>query len=1032
MIRTMSHTTTRAVGRMIQSLAPSRVPAVTLAIAAVALLGQAPASAQTALSAATSAAISTADMASMYPRSIGPAVTGGRVHDVEALPNDPSTIFVGAASGGLWKSTNRGHTWTNVFAHMPVSTFGDIAISRSDPNIMYAGTGEQQNRQSSSYGNGVYRSEDAGDTWTHVGLTDTRHTGKVVIHPTNPDVVYVGALGNLWSGSEDRGVYRSTNGGRSWDKVLYVDEFSGVIDMAIDPTSPNILYAATYQRLRRTWGFNGGGPGSGIWKSTDGGDNWTRLEEGLPEGDKGRIGIAISESNPQVLMALVESADSDAQGLYRTEDSGLSWERVNRQNIRPMYYSHVFIDPNDDQRVYTLATRSFVSDDGGRTFAPIAIAPTYDVGVHADHHSLWIDPTDPQHLYLVGDAGLHESYDGGANFRRINNFPIAQMYAIAADMADPYRIYVGLQDNHSFFGPSETRRWAGIVNDDWMQNGFGDGMYWQADPSNDRYSYGSSNGGSYFRYDTRTGDIQDISPRAPTGERNRFDWTSPMMLSQHDPSVLYVAGNRFFTSKDRGSSWTASADLSRQIDRDDLELMGVRGRDIEISRNDGTGSFGEAVTLDESPLDAAVLWVGFDDGNLQVSRDAGATWMEVSGNVPGLTDGTYVSRITASATAVGTAYATFDGHRDGDFRPFVYRSTDFGISWEPLHEDLPDMGVVNVIVEHPDNPGTLFLGTEHHAFASTDAGAHWAQIPNLPTTHYDDMLIHPREKDLVLGTHGQGVWILDDTRAIAEWADADAPVTVFSAATGTIKVYRKDTSYRGQEAFAGTNPVDGVEITYRITSNGGDDDAILRVTNSSGDVIRSMSVPGAVGTHRVSWDLRHGDGGDSEEMWERWDNPALARNIGARGPWVSPGAYTASVEPVGLDGDVGATHVLVRGDPEMPISQAMYASREQFMLDALALTAEMRAYGQDHDVAGSSGGGQGGGGRGGFGRGGGAVPTTPEEKLQTARSLIQRVYQSLNGGQVRPGTLYPPTQTQRAQVLEARALYEEVRQELGS
>jgi len=969
--------------------------------------------------ASAQAAISTADMASMYPRAIGPAVTGGRIHDIEALPNDPSTIFVGAASGGLWKSTNRGQTWRNVFADMPVSTFGDIAISRSNPNVMYAGTGEQQNRQSSSYGNGVYRSDDAGDSWTHVGLTETRHTGKVVVDPTNPDIVYVGALGNLWAGSEDRGVYRSTNGGSSWDKVLYVDEYSGVIDMAIDPTNPNTVYAATYQRLRRTWGFNGGGPGSGIWKSTDGGDSWIELEGGLPEGDKGRIGIAISESNPQVLMALVETGDSDSQGLYRSENGGLFWERVNQQNIRPMYYSHVFIDPNDDERVYTLATRSFVSDDGGRSFSPIAIAPTYDVGVHADHHSIWIDPNDPDHLYLVGDAGLHESYDRGTNFRRINNFPIAQMYAIGVDMADPYRVYIGLQDNHSFFGPSETRRWAGIVNDDWKQNGFGDGMYWQADPSNDRYSYGSSNGGSYFRYDTRTGDIQDISPRAPIGESYRFDWTSPMMLSQHDPSVLYVAGNRFFTSKDRGSSWTATRDLSRQIDRDDVELMGVRGRDIAISRNDGTGSFGEAVTLDESPLDASVLWVGFDDGNLQVSRDAGANWNEVSGNVPGLTDGTYVSRITASADAAGTAYATFDGHRDGDFRPFVFRTTDFGMSWEPLHADLPEMGVVNVIVEHPDNASTLFVGTEHHAFASTDGGMHWAQIPNLPTTHYDDMVIHPREKDLVLGTHGQGVWILDDTRAIAEWGEATAPVTVFSSGSGTIMVYRKDTSYRGQEAFAGTNPVDGVEITYKLTSGGGG--ATMRVVNASGDVVSEMSVPGDVGTHRVSWDLRHSPAG-STTSWERWENPALARNIGNRGPWVSPGEYVVVVE----SGDEhGATHVDVRGDPEMPISQAMYESREQFMLDALALTAEIRAFSQANGIAG------GGRGRGGFGRGGGGAPTTPEQKLQTASGLVQRVYQALNGGQVRPGTLYPPTQTQREQVMEARRLFQEAQQELG-
>jgi photosystem II stability/assembly factor-like uncharacterized protein len=964
------------------------------------------------------AAISTADMASMHPRAIGPAVTGGRIHDVEALPNDPSTLFIGSASGGLWKSTNRGQTWVNTFADMPVSTFGDIAISRSNPNVMYAGTGEQQNRQSTSYGNGIYRSDDGGDTWRHLGLEETRHTGKVVIHPANPDIVYFGALGNLWAGSEERGVYKSTNGGRSWDKVLYVNEYTGVIDMAIDPANPNTVYAATYQRLRRAWGVNGGGPGSGIWKSTDGGSNWNELEGGLPSGDKGRIGLAISESNPQVPMALVESADSDEQGVYRSENGGLFWERVNQQNIRPMYYSHVFIDPTDDARVYTLATRSFVSDDGGRSFSPIALAPTYDVGVHADHHSLWIDPNDPDHLYLVGDAGLHESYDRGINFRRINNFPISQFYAIGVDMRDPYWVYGGLQDNHSFFGPSENRRWAGILNDDWMQNGFGDGMYWQADPSDARHSYGSSNGGSYFRYDTQTGDIHDISPRPPLGENYRFDWTSPMMLSQHDPNILYVAGNRFFTSKDRGSSWTSTGDLSRQIDRDNVELMGVQGRDITISRNDGTSSFGEAVTLDESPIDPTVLWVGFDDGNLQVSRDAGATWDEVSRNVSGIADGTYVSRITASSTARGTAYATFDAHRDGDFRPYVFRTTDFGESWAPIHQTLPAMGVVNVIVEHPDNPNTLFLGTEHSVFASTDAGTNWAKVPNLPTTHYDDMVIHPREKDLVLGTHGQGIWVLDDTRAIAEWGAANAPVTVFSAATGTIMVYKKDTSYRGQEAFAGTNPVDGVEITYRLAAGG--TDATMRIMNGAGMLVREMTVPGGAGTHRVNWDLRHGMSG-VDDRWERWDNPELPRSIGTRGPWVSPGDYLVTVEAGGAR---GSTQIEVRGDPAMPITQAMYVSRERFMLDALALTDEieraMRANGMNA-----------GGGRGGRGGRGAGVPNTPEQKLQTARGMVQRVFQALNGGQVRPGTLYPPTQSQREQIMVARGLVAEAMSELG-
>ncbi len=956
-------------------------------------------------------AIRTQELADFHPRSIGPAVTGGRVHDIEAVPSDPSTIYVASASGGLWKSTTRGITWVNVFDTMEVSTFGDVALAPSDPDIVYAGTGEQNNRQSTSYGNGVYRSDDGGRTWRHLGLEETRHIGKIEVDPRDPDVAFVAALGNLWAPSEERGVYRTRDGGRTWDRVLFVDRYTGAVDLVMDPSNPDVLYAASYQRMRRAWGFNGGGPGSGIYKTTDGGETWRELTNGIPAGDKGRIGLAIAASNPQVLNALIEHPDPDAQGVYRTEDGGTTWERVNPQNIRPMYYSEIFIDPNDENRVYTLATRSYVSEDGGRTFTQIAVPPTYDVGVHADHHALWIDPHDSEHLYLGGDAGLHESYDGGVTFRKVNNFPIAQFYAIGVDMREPYWVYGGLQDNHSFMGPSETRRWIGIVNDDWMQNGFGDGMYWQVDPSDARYAYGSSNGGNYFRYDTHTGDMLDISPEPPPGERFRFDWTSPLMLSQHDPEVVYVAGNRLFISRDRGESWTYTEDLSRRIDRDTLEIMGVKGAEIRISPNDGTSSFGEATTLDESPLDPAILWVGFDDGNLQVSLDGGQTWTEVSDNVPGIADGTYVSRITASTSAPGTAYATFDGHRDGDFRPYVYRTTDFGRSWEPLHATLPEMGVVNVIVEHPDNPATLFLGTEHHAYVSTDAGAHWARIPNLPTTHYDDMVVHPRENDLVLGTHGRGIWILDDTRPIAAWAAATGAVTVFPAGPGTIKIYRKDTSYRAQAEFHGENPPDGVFISYRLRD--GADEALLTVTDRQGRVVRRMRVPASAGMHRVNWDLRHGLPRHDVEVWERFEHPELPRPIGPRGPWVSPGTYTVKVEAGGASDSI---EVDVRGDPLMPITQEMYESRERFMLEAMALQQEIRTLMRERGIRG-----------GGF-RFGGAAPdlTTPEGKLRAAARAAQGVFSALNGQAVRPGSLYPPTATQRAQLELAKRLLREV------
>ncbi|MEJ2539908.1 MAG: glycosyl hydrolase [Gemmatimonadota bacterium] len=839
-----------------------------------------------------------------------------------------------------------------------MSTFGDVAIAPSDPSVVYAGTGEQNNRQSTSWGNGVYRSDDGGDTWRHLGLEETRHIGKVEVDPRNADVVYVAALGNLWAPSQERGVFRSRDGGATWDKVLFVDENTGAVDLVMNPDDPDVLYAATYQRLRRAWGFNGGGPGSGIYRSMDGGESWTELTTGIPAEDKGRIGLAIAASNPSVLNALIETGDESTQG---------------------------------PDRVYVLATTSFRSEDGGRSWTEIAERPTYDVGVHADQHALWIDPSDPEHLYMGGDAGVHESYDMGTSWRKVNNFQISQFYAIGLDMAEPYNVHGGLQDNHSFMGPSETRRWAGIVNDDWQQTGFGDGMYWQPNPFDPTQAYGTSNDGNYFRLDTRTGDMVDISPVPPEGEEYRFDWTSPALASRHDANTVYVAGNRLFISRDRGDSWTRTEDLSRRIDRDTVPLMGVPGGDITISRNDGTGSFGEATTLAESPLDPSVLWVGMDDGNLQVSRDGGTTWTEVSGNVPGLPHGTYVSRVVASARGAGTAYATFDAHRDGDFGPYVYRTPDFGASWTPLHQGLPD-GSVNVVVEHPDNPDVLFLGTEHAAFASTDAGATWAKMPNLPTTAYDDLAIHPREKDLVFGTHGRGIWILDDTRPLAEWIGSvvATPAHLFTIPSRPLALYWKDTSYRGNAEFAGENPPDGVEITYRLGPGGGD--ALLAVANERGEVVRELRVPSTAGTHRVNWDLRWGLG-DGPEAWERFDDERLARPVDDRGPFVSPGRYTISLEARGTT----ATRTMeVEPDPLSDLTARDYRAREEFMVGLLALQSEIdrRLESAGRDDA---------------------------EALRRHRRTVGQVYRGMNGGGVRQGSLHPPTETQRRQIEAVRS-----------
>ena len=924
-------------------------------------------------------AVTEADLAAFRPRHVGPAVAGGRIHDVEALPGDPSTLYVATASGGLWKSENRGITWTDLWEHMPVGTFGDLAIAPSDPRILYAGTGEQQNRQSTSWGNGVYRSDDAGATWRHLGLEQTRHTGRIRVHPGNPDIVYVAALGNIWRPTPERGVYRSRDGGGSWDRVLHIDEHTGAVDLAIDPSNPDILYAAMYQRQRRTWGFNGGGPGSGIYKSIDGGDSWRELTRGLPEGDKGRIGIAVSASNPAVLNALVEHAGES--GGYRSEDGGESWEKVNDRNIRPMYYSHVFIDPTNEDRVYTLATSSHRSEDGGRTFVEIAERPTYDVGVHADHHSMWIDPGDPDHFYLAGDAGLHETYDRGATFRRINNLPIGQFYAIGVDNRSPYRIYGGMQDNHSWMGPSATRSWEGIVGDEWRQTGYGDGMYQQAGPDG-RTIYINTQYGGWTRFDNVTGDMMSLRLSAPEGEEPyRWDWVSPSLVSRHDPDVVYLGGNRLFISRDRGDSFSRTEDLTRRHDRDTLEIMGVRGADVRLSRNDGTASYGEIVTIAESPLDPAVLWVGTDDGNVQVSTDGGLSWNEVSGGATGVPDGTYVSRVLASTEARGTAYVTFDAHRDGDFLPYVYRTEDFGARWTALHGGLPT-GSINVIIEHPDNPEVLFLGTEHHVFASTDRGSSWARFPGLPTTAYDDMVIHPREKDLVLGTHGRSIIIIDDVGPLARYGAAADPATLFAPRPGTLMNYWKDTSYRAQAQFTGENPADGTIVTYRLGSGSGP--ARLRVLNAAGEIVREMAVPATPGMHRVNWDLRHALPGEGETGWAAHDPVVVPRPLGLRGPFVSPGVYTLELS---ARGTTAATGVRVAGDPELPLTVEDYREREVFLLEILELHGRLE----------------------------GAAPDAAEHGRQ-----LMRLYRAINGGGVRQGTLYPPTSTQREQLERIR------------
>jgi photosystem II stability/assembly factor-like uncharacterized protein len=1016
----------------------------------------------------------------LHFRDIGPAATGGRIHDLQIDPKNPAILYLGAASGGIWKSTNKGVTWKDIFGRQPDNTFGALAIFEGDPRIIWAGTGENNNRQSSSWGGGVYRSTDAGETWTYLGLHDTRAIGRVVLHPTDPDVAFVAAVGNLWREGPERGVFKTTDAGRTWTKVLYVDPFTGATDLVIDPRDPRVLYAATYQRLRKAWGFNGGGPGSALYKSVDGGANWRKLENGIPVGEKGRIGLAIARSKPDVLIATIEHATEG--GTYRTEDAGATWKRMSNVNPRPMYYSKPTIDPNNDQRIWLPGTYIVKSEDGGATFEEEPTSPTYDVGLKTDHHVLRVDPANSSHIYVVGDGGLHESFDMGKTYVRVNNIPVAQVYRVAADNRDPFWVYIGLQDNHSFMGPSATRHWLGILNQDWIEIGFSDGTGKAVDSSDWRKVYSSSSNGNLSLVDPLTGDAMGITPRPPSGEpAYRFDWDAPVMASRHTPGTVYLGGNRLFISKDYGSTWTQTKDLTRAIARDDLEMMGVKNRDIKLSRNDGDG-ISEISNVAESPLDPKILWVGTDDGNLQLTTDAGATWTELSGAIAGVRNGTFVGDIVASAASRGTAYVSFDAHRDGDFAPYLYRTTDFGKTWTPVVAGLPaDDASIRGVAEYPGKPNVLFAGTERALFVTLDSGAHWTRLKaNLPTTRYDDILVHPRTKDLILATHGRGIWILDDASPIAEWTPAIAAkrAHLFDVPRTTLMLYWEDVSNMDHYFFAAENPAEGARFTYHLAQPA--QKVRLVVTGPGGKVIRELAGPADAGViHRVNWDLRYpvppgtgrGGGGEGEEGGggrfgpgnEKPGAVALpvpSHDIGPRGPHVAPGTFKVTLD---VDGVTTESRTFeVRADPASTLTLTQHKAREAFTVEVMALQTKVEAMAVDlrkrRETLGTETGAEltrlqaleqrlvGGGGRGGAGGGRGAAtlqePQGRPEQSRGApgsgRAAVQPVRQRLNGlitafvgSGARTGSLSAPTETMRTTLAEAKTDLAAIEKEIG-
>lgn len=880
-------------------------------------------------------------------RTIGPAVMGGRVSDLAVVEKNPAIFLVGTATGGLWKTTSNGATWEPVFDDQPTSSIGDVTISQTNPNLVWVGTGEPQNRQSSPWGNGVYRSLDGGRTWEHKGLYETRHIARIAINPNDNAVVYVAAVGQLWGPNPDRGVYRTTDGGDNWDLVLHVNEDTGAIDLVMDPNDPNTLFAAMYQRRRTSFGFNGGGPGGGIYRTMDGGDTWVELTEGLPEGDKGRIGLDIYRGDSNIVYAIVEALGA-ARGVYRSMDRGDTWEQISDTNPRPMYYSQVRIDPNDMERVYLAGTSLMISDDGGKTFRQMRTS-----GVHVDHHALWIDPGNSNHVLIGNDGGVDVSYDKAETWWSMENLPLGQFYEIGVDMRDPYYVCGGLQDNSTWCGPSATYS-RGIMNMHWYSVQGGDGFYARIDPNDPNIVFAESQNGNISRIDLRTYERTSIRPllRTRTGQeveegdeggRYRWNWNTPIEMSSFDPATIYVGSNYLLKTTDRGQSWQAvSPDLTKQIDRNELEIMGQLPTGQVLSRNDGISSYGNLTTISESPLNPNLIYIGTDDGNLQGTRDGGATWQVLNQDMPGLPENTYVSRVEASRFDEGTVYATFDGHDRNDYRPYVYVSDDYGAEWRAIVDGLPDDWSVNIISEHPRTRNLLFLGNEVGVYFSIDRGEHWASLKlNMPTVPVDDLLVHPRENDLVVGTHGRSIWILDDVTPLEQLADAMASDAHLFPVRRAAIVNRSGHEGFSAGQYVAPNPPSGARIRYFLgepAGEGEDPTVTMTILDAAGEAISQIEGPGAAGLQETFWDLRMDAPYDPEEAREAFGGGGRRGGFfgggATRGPVVLPGTYTVRLEA----GDQSlTTEVEVRLDPRVEISSADLEARQAAALDSFAL-----------------------------------------------------------------------------------------------
>jgi photosystem II stability/assembly factor-like uncharacterized protein len=868
-------------------------------------------------------------------RSIGPAAPSGRIGEIAVDPANRSVRYLAVHSGGVWKTVNAGTTWTPLFDSQVSYSIGTIAIDPNNPLVVWVGTGENNSQRSVGYGDGVYRSTDGGKSWNNLGLKASNHIGKILIDPRNSAVVYVSAIGPLWSAGGDRGVYKTGDGGKTWTQVLKGDEWTGAYDMQFDPRNPDVLYATTYQRARRQWGFIDGGPGSAIWKSSDAGATWSKLTRGLPTEELGKVGLAVSPVNGNVVYAIVEAANR-AGGFYRSLDAGQSWERMSQTTGNPPFYYHkLYADPKDVDRVYSMNVQLQVTEDGGRTFRSIQGRST-----HVDNHALWIDPDDTAHLINGNDGGLYESHDRGATWTYTANLPLVQFYNVDVSQSESpfYLICGGTQDNNSVCGPSGGVNSHGIANADWFITTGGDGFVSRIDPEDPTTIYSESQHGEMVRFHRRTGERIGIQPQPEPGEPAlRWHWDSPLIISPHSHTRLYFGSQRLFRSDDRGDSWKPiSPDLSRQLDRNKLQMMGRVWSIDAVAKNTSTSFFGTIVALSESPTKEGFLYAGTDDGLIHITENGGASWRKLE-SFPGVPEMSFVSDVEASRHNVNTAYASFNNHKAGDFKPYLLKTADAGKTWVSIAGNLPERGSVWAIAEDHLNPDLLFVGTEFGAFFTVDGGKKWLKFGGLPTIPVRDLAIQRKENDLVLATFGRGFYVLDDysplrgaAKTVEEriallpvpdaWmyiqasplgggprgAQGDALYTARTPTPGAVFTWFMRNELRTLRArrlaAEKAAAAKGLDIPYpswdslRVEEREESPAVLLTVTDEQGNVIRRINGPSGAGFQRASWDFRYPapnpvtsatppPAGEAEEDG----------GFGPRGPMAPPGTYRVAL-----------------------------------------------------------------------------------------------------------------------------------------